>query len=178
MDLHAENRALTPFLATKRFTLRPYAPSDCDAVVRALNDWDVTKWLTQVPWPYRPADFDWFLNTFIPETRHIVWVIDDGNGLLGAVSVDPELGYWLDPAHHGQGIMTEAAAAAVEWHFGQSKNNLTSGYHLGNGPSAAVLRKLGFQDTHIDKDVETARGEKVDIQRVVLTAKDWQTRDV
>ncbi len=176
MDLHAQNWPVIPFLATKRFTLRPYAPSDRDAVVRVLNDYDVTKWLTQVPWPYQPHDFDWFLNSFIPEQQHVVWVIDGGEGLLGAVSVDPELGYWLDPAHHGKGIMTEAAAATIDWHFAQTDAVLTSGYHLGNGPSAAVLGKLGFRETHVTHGVETARGDKVDIQRVALSRSDWQAR--
>lgn len=177
MDLYAENWPVTPFLATRRFTLRPYAPSDRDAVVRVLNDWDVTKWLTKVPWPYQPHDFDWFINSFIPDTQHIVWVIDGGAGLLGAVSVDSELGYWLDPVHHGKGIMTEAATAAIDWYFRQGEADLVSGYHLGNGPSSAVLGKLGFQDTHVQKDVETARGEQVDIQRMVLTSGAWRERN-
>ncbi len=178
MDLHAENWPLTPILTTPRFTLRPYAPSDRDAAVRVLNDYDVTRWLTMVPWPYQPCDFDWFLNSFIPDTQHVVWVIDGGNGLLGAISVDSELGYWLDPAHHGQGIMTEVATVAIDWYFTQEHDELTSGYILGNGPSAAVLRKLGFQDTHINRDVTTARGETVDIQRVALARADWQARNV
>jgi len=104
----------------------------------------------------------------------MVWAIDDGSGLIGGVSVVPELGYWLDPRHHGKGAMTEAATAACHWYFSQSDANLTSGYHLGNGPSQAVLRKLGFVYTHIDRAVETARGDHVDIQRMALSQADWQ----
>lgn len=174
MDLFSQNWPLIPVLTTPRFSLRPYAPEDGEAVVRVLNDWAVTQWLTKVPWPYRPADFDWFLNTFIPDEQHVVWAIDGGAGLIGAVSVDPELGYWLDPAHHGKGIMTEVAMAAIDWHFAQTRDDLTSGYHLGNGPSAAVLHKLGFEDTHINHGVETARGDIVVIQRVALSRADWE----
>lgn len=166
-----------PLLITTDFTLRPYAFNDKDAVVRVLNDWEVTKWLTMVPWPYQPHDFNWFLQTFIPERQHMVWVIDGGHGLMGAVSVIPELGYWLDPAYHGQGIMTKAATCVIDWYFAQGHDRLTSGYHLGNAPSAAVLRKLGFVDTHRNHAVQTARGDSVDIQRMVLTAEDWQARD-
>ena len=175
MDIHAEDRGVVPTLTTGDLTLRPLARSDRDRVVAALNDWEVTRWLTMVPYPYAPADFDWFLDNFIPETGHKVWAIDAGDGLIGCVGVHPELGYWLAPKSHGKGVMTRAATRVVAWHFDHSEDGLTSGYHLGNGASARVLDKLGFQATHVEQ-ATTARGDAVRTQRVALSRAEWNAR--
>ncbi|RYH03102.1 N-acetyltransferase [Salipiger sp. IMCC34102] len=58
MDLHDEDGALAPRLSTARLTLRPVVPADAPAIVAALSDWEVTRWLTLVPFPYTRADAD------------------------------------------------------------------------------------------------------------------------
>lgn len=172
MDLYTQDGLI---LRTKRFTLRPIVADDGPAVIAALNHWDVTRWLTQVPYPYTQSDFDWFLNVFLADKAETVWAIDAGDGLMGVVSAASELGYWLAPTHHRKGVMHEAATAACDWYFDTHQQDLVSGYHLGNVPSHGLLTKLGFENTHIDRDVPTAReAEHVDVQRMVLTAEKWR----
>ena len=173
MDLYIENNGVAPVLRTPRLTLRPFATSDRDRVVAALSNREVSRWLTGVPHPYGPADFDWFLGTFVPETHHLVWAIDAGDGIVGTVGVKPDLGYWLSADQHGKGYMTEAAGATVAWYFERRDAPLISGYHLGNAASANVLRKLGFRNTFVN-DVATAQGQTVRIQRMELTRSDWE----
>ncbi len=39
-------------LATERLILRPLAPEDAEAMHRLVNDWEVTRNLSVVPFPY------------------------------------------------------------------------------------------------------------------------------
>ena len=174
MDLHAE-AGITPVptLTTDRLTLRTFRRSDAPVVIDALNHWDVTQWLTRVPFPYAQADFDWFLAEMCSYPDDRVWAIDRDGAMVGTVSLTAELGYWLHPAHHGQGIMSEAARAVCAWHFAQGHATLRSGFHVGNLPSSRLLYRLGFENDHIAQRAETARGDRVDIQKVVLTHARW-----
>ena len=45
-----------PALETARLVLRPLTKADIPALVVELNDFEVSKWLTVVPYPYRAAD--------------------------------------------------------------------------------------------------------------------------
>lgn len=176
MDVYAQNGVKpVPTLKTDRLTLRTFRADDAPIVIDALNVWDVTKWLTRVPFPYAQADFDWFLAEMCSDPDDVIWAIDLDGEFVGTISAARQLGYWLHPAHHGKGIMSEAGQCACDWHFAQGKDDLISGHHLGNGPSCAVLTKLGFVNRHINYDVETARGDLVDTQRMVLTRARWES---
>lgn len=56
------------------------------------------------------------------------------------------MGYKLDRRMQGQGLMTEAASAGIEYLFGtQRLHRIGANYMPHNQRSAAVLRRLGFQ---------------------------------
>ena len=169
MDLHAENGALARRLATDRLTLRPLDPTDAPAVVSAMSDWEVVRWLTLVPWPYTRAEADWWIGQAGP--GH--WAIDAGQGLIGAISIKPDMGYWLARSAHGKGYMTEAARAVVAEHFRATDAPLVSGHYPDNAASRGVLSKVGFTDTHLETDRQVSTGREVTLQRMVLTREAW-----
>ena len=169
MDLHAENRALSATLRTERLTLRPIVGADVPAIVAALADWEVARWLTLVPWPYRAADAEaWIADVGVGH-----WAIDAGEGLIGVISIKPDMGYWLARPAHGRGYMTETARAVVADHFRTTDAPLISGHYPDNVASRAVLRKLGFTDTHLETDRQVSTGREVSVQRMVLTREAW-----
>ena len=43
-------------LTTKRLQLRPPVASDATAITAILNDFEISKWLSVVPFPYTRAD--------------------------------------------------------------------------------------------------------------------------
>lgn len=163
-------------IETKRFTLRPLTDADGDQVVRMLDDFEVSRWLTVVPHPYSRADFDDFL-THLSNTSALGGLaIDDGHKILGVVGLDPTLGYWLGREHHGNGTMTEAATALVDYAFRQMDiSEIGSGYFRGNLASKAVLEKIGFCETG---DVErvncVSQGIEVDLIKLKLQRNDWE----
>ena len=85
MDLHAEDGALGPTLRTDRLTLRPVRQTDAAAIVAALNVWDVTRWLSVVPFPYTPDDADYFITTVAGDPQRPHWAIDMDAGLVGQI---------------------------------------------------------------------------------------------
>ena len=167
---------MIPVLTTGRLTLRPPVAGDAPNIASALNQWSVTRWLTLVPYPYGIADAVEFLDGLKSHLDGAFWAIDAGEGMIGAISVKPDLGYWLAPEHHGRGYMTEAARAVIAWYFTHHDEPLISGYHVGNHASRGVLRKLGFQETHRERAYQVATDETVQIQRMALSPADWRLR--
>lgn len=160
-----------PVLQTRRLTSRPVMPDDAAAIQNGINTWDVVQWLTAPPFPYSRDDAHFFIREVIPATT--TWAIDPGEGLIGVIGIKPDLGYWLDHAYHGQRIMSEAAAAVVAWHFGQSDEALMSSHFHGNEASRRVLQKQGFVDAGFEEQLQTATQETVTVQRMELTYKTW-----
>lgn len=165
-----------PTLSSGRLVLRPLVATDAAAIVSGLSDWQVTQWLTVVPYPYGIEDAQAFLASVAERPEAPFWAIDAGKGLIGAVSVAPDLGYWLASPQHGHGYMTEAAAAVVDWFFAQSSGPLESGYHLGNARSARVLDKLGFRPGEVVVKEQRSTGQPVQVQTMSLSQADWLAR--
>ncbi|WP_458790469.1 GNAT family N-acetyltransferase [Yoonia sp. MH D7] len=155
-----------PVLTTRRLTLRPITLDDADAIANAMRNWDVVQWLTAPPFPYARTDAVHFINEIAPKSTN--WAIDAGDGLIGAISVQPDLGYWLDAEFHGQHVMSEAAEAVVHWYFSQTDLPLMSGHFCGNSASRAILLKLGFTDVGAENQIQHCTQETVVTQRMTL----------
>lgn len=149
-------------IRTPRLTLRLLGPEDAEPIARMIADWEVIRWLTTPPWPYRLADAEAFVGRAGSEHRAIT---RDGR-LMGVVTLGDDLGYWLGLPFHGQGYMTEAAGAMLDAHFAAGGGPVTSGHLLGNDPSRRVLLKLGFRDTHVARAHANSHGGEVDVQRM------------
>lgn len=167
-------------IKTERLTLRPLNASDRDQIVPMLDDLDVTRWLTVVAHPYTNADFDGFLQ-HLAETSDLAGLAIEENGqVLGVIGFDPapeasSLGYWLGRAHHGRGVMREAARAMVDYAFENGSDDvIASGHFPGNAPSRAVLTGLGFRDTGAQEAVRCkARDCDEVLIKMQLTRADW-----
>jgi RimJ/RimL family protein N-acetyltransferase len=136
-------------IETPRLRLRPHRPEDSAALMAGLNDFEVARYLTVVPYPYQAADAEeWLAIQTPPRAGKAVFAIErPGIGMVGAISIENELGFWLARPHWGQGLMSEAARALLDWQFAALPDDLVrSGAHLGNEASLGVQRKLGFVD--------------------------------
>jgi RimJ/RimL family protein N-acetyltransferase len=158
-------------IETDRLRLRRQQPADIPAIVAGLNDWEVARWLTVVPFPYTTADAESWIEQqkpSVPGAAHFA-IERPGEGLIGVVSIDEDLGYWLSRAHHGHGYMTEACAGLLEWHFNAlPEDTVTSGYHIGNVASAVVQKKLGFIETG-ESDMRFVRSQQREVEHILTT---------
>ncbi len=63
-----------------------------------------------------------------------------------------EIGYTVFPAHRGQGLATEAAAALVAWAWERGEMTVFASVAPANLASLAVVRKVGFVQTGVQMD--------------------------
>jgi RimJ/RimL family protein N-acetyltransferase len=159
-------------LRTVRLVLRPLDEADLPVLAERINDFEVARWLSQVPFPYTLADAEWFLG-HLRSGAEMAWVIDD-SALRGIVGLGEEFGYWLERGSWGQGYATEAGRAVLGWHFAQpAAGEVLAGHFLGNRASARVLTKLGFEPVALRTSPCRARGHEVHSRLMRLTPDRW-----
>ena len=138
--------------------LKPPTGADKHAIVKCIGDFDVARWLSNVPHPYTLADAEeWIgivaesLKDEVPGFKLSIFMDD---ALIGGVGLNHrednvyELGYWLAKEFWGRGIATEAATGLLQ-HSRQTLPDAKFVAHCmkGNPASARVLEKLGFRVT-------------------------------
>ena len=141
-------------IQTYRLIIKPPEPVDVEALVALVNNWEVVKWLANVPYPYNISHG---IN-YVEKSKQNIEMGSQYNCfiflqdyLVGGIGLDLqdndiyELGYWLGEEHWGQGIATEASRAMLSFGFNELKQTrIEAGYGDGNDASANVLKKLGF----------------------------------
>ncbi|MCP5037938.1 MAG: GNAT family N-acetyltransferase [Rhodobacteraceae bacterium] len=161
-------------IETQRLTLRSLTRDDIPAIVQLLSDFEVSRWLTVVPFPYAKADGHEFLDYLETADPLDALAIIAAEGLVGVVGVGGGLGYWLGRAHHGKGYMSEAARALIDHYFStRDVDALSSGYFTGNAASWNVLCKLGFRPDGEETAKSRAQGAEVTLKKVILTRASW-----
>lgn len=160
-------------LETERLTLRTPSLRDARVVAKVLNNFNISKWLTMVPFPYGITDAEWFISE-AAKGNFKVYFIWQQDTLIGAMGVDDGLGYWLAQDHWGKGYATEAGQVVLTHHFGTTDAyKIRASYFEGNDASCNVLTKLGFVE--VDKDVHfsKARVAHVSVRNMELTRDRW-----
>ncbi|BDV29973.1 hypothetical protein Microterr_06330 [Microbacterium terricola] len=143
-------------LQTERLVLSVPVDGDIDAIYEACQDAAIQRYTT-VPSPYRREDAEQFIVKTAEQwaaAEHLTWAMRRGDELVGMVGLyrlsgkgDGELGYWVSPQARGQGLITEASRAVLDWAFAADGLSLVRvEWHAstGNIPSARAARTLGF----------------------------------
>jgi len=149
----------TPVLETARLILRPYEARDIPAVQRIFPQWDLVRWLhAGIPWPYPDDGAATNMAECLARRakgERFFWAVTlkGSDDLVGRIDLWPfdgkvrdMRGFWLDPALHGQGLMTEAAEAVTAYAFevlGWPFLYLTNA--VANRASARVKEKQGAE---------------------------------
>ena len=170
-------------LRTPRFILRQPQIGDAEAIARYLNDFEVSGNLARVPFPYHLSDARAWLRTRLPnlppEATNFAIDLPD-QGLVGQVGFHqgpkgPIIGYWLGRPFWGQGIMTEAVVASLDWLFSATGTDVVySGVFHFNAASLAIQTKLGFTETGRSSLLCLARGAEVEHIDTELTRERFQ----
>ena len=160
-------------LATERLVLRPLVPDDAEALHRLVNDFEVARNLSVVPFPYpRELADEWIQSTqqLLAEGAAYQLAITGREGdeemLVGAVGLRIDattrigrLGYWVGRRFWGHGVATEAAGRLARWALANlDLDRLEAGVIMDNPASAAVLRRIGFRQIGEGTDTFLARG--------------------
>ena len=161
-------------IQTKRLILRHPVEVDAPSLVARLNDFEVSKWLAQVPLPYTHTDADEWIQLCKTDMLKLNFSIHLDGNLIGGVGLTAqpdgshELGYWLGRDYWGFGFATEAATALVDYGITERKlGTIIATYFVGNDISARILSKLGFKTSGSKKIFSKSRDEEV--EAIVMT---------
>lgn len=165
-------------LGTPRLTLRPLEPDDAEALVAGVGNYDVSRWLSALPYPYRQGDAAWFIEKTRAEAMP-VWAICDAGGLVGVIGAEDGLGYWLARPAWRKGYAFEAARAVTDHWFGDmGQGRLLSAVFHGNDRSAAVLKALGFRPVAEVSRRAGTLSQDLSATQLELTRDRWRQRAV
>jgi RimJ/RimL family protein N-acetyltransferase len=175
-------------LESERLCLRPLETTDAARLFTLINDFDIVKNLSVVPWPYERHMADEFIADSIEreplgeEYRRAI--VSCGSGeLIGLIDLrlaeasQDNFGYWLGKAYWGNGYMSEALKLLVKRAFLTSRlMELAAGALVENHGSLGVMRANGFvaADRYLlDRPVF---GDVMEMQRMRLTRAEWEAR--
>jgi len=174
-------------LTTERLTLRPLAPADAEALHRLVNDFEVTRNLTVVPFPYPRALADeWIASTAreLAEGSAYQVAITGHEGademLVGVAGVRLDakartgrIGYWVGRRFWGHGVAGEAAGRLARWAMANLPiDRLVAEVATDNPASAAVLRRIGFRQGGEGVGQFVSRGGKHPVWQFLATRDD------
>ena len=137
-------------IKTQRLVLkRPDKTINKSVFASLVGDWDIAKWLSDVPYPYTEKHAEKFIKRSSPDDLRFSIFYDEI--LVGGVGVSFEehnqldLGYWVAKDYWGNGFATEASEGLIDYVKNETEfKAITACYVKGNNASAKVLKKLGF----------------------------------
>ena len=176
---------MIPTLETPRLLLRPLELADAEQVQRLFPQWEVVKYLAAVvPWPYPPdGALTYYRDHALPaiargDEWH--WTLrlkrnpEQIIGAIGLIRSDKDnRGFWLDPAWHGQGLMTEAVIAVNDyWFDALGFPVLRSPKAIANIASRRISEKTGMRLVALeDRNLVSGR---LPSEIWEITAEEWR----
>lgn len=175
-------------LETERLILRPWRESDAEDLYEYAKDPRVGP---MAGWPVHRSvgESRQIIRTvltnplgFALEEKSTGKVIGSG-GLVGMhrdwlPGEDDEIGYVLNPAYWGRGLVPEAMAELLRYGFEElGLDHIWCGYYEGNEKSRRVQEKLRFRPFGQPREVEVPLlGERRVEHYTVMTKEEWQAK--
>jgi ribosomal-protein-serine acetyltransferase len=148
----------------------------------------LAEWL---PWAvpgYSIADTHAFLRGQVAEMLEgasLTMTIRHHDAMCGAIGLhkidwrnkSSSIGYWIDEANQGEGIMTSACRAILSEAFGNlGLHRVEIRCAIWNHRSSAIPKRLGFVEEGILKEAEWVHDRWLDLRVFSMLAQDWKTR--
>ena len=171
-------------LDTGRLRLRRLRPDDAPRVALLLDDWDVARNTSNIPFPYHLETALEFVDKVDCETaagRAVVFALEDrvSGQLIGCVGCSlagdlAEIGYWIGRADWGRGYASEALRRCLRMLFEDlGISSAWASVLPDNKASRRVLDKTGFQFEETRRVEMPARGVNADLDFLRLDRADW-----
>jgi ribosomal-protein-serine acetyltransferase len=168
--------------------LRRNSIADCAELYAAIdrNRARLRTWLPWVGVTFGQSDlFEFIRQREIDNAARIslttnIWCEGRLCGAIGLHAIDQRdrstsIGYWLDEAYEGRGIMTRACRAIVTEGFREyGLHRIEIRCATGNGRSSAIARRLGFVEEGILREAEWLYDHWVDLRVFSMLEQDWK----
>lgn len=150
-------------IETERLILEPFEFSHAEAMNGMNADPEVMRyigpvetlaetqdWIAQVRGRWEKYGYSWW-SIFLRQNRDFIGAACVQN-LAHKDGAPLEIGWRLNPAHHGKGFATEAGQAAIDFAFGRiGADYLVAVAHPENKASHRVMERLGMTYTGIEE---------------------------
>jgi ribosomal-protein-serine acetyltransferase len=178
-------REVAPGVEIRQFEL-PDAPTIFDLVEQ--NREYLREWLPWVDYTQSPADVEAFIERASQQLADGrgpnagVWVDGRLGGTIGCHPIDwanrnCSIGYWLDAALQGKGLMTRCCLSLLDYVFDDLfLHRVTIRCGTGNTRSCAIPARLGFQREGVMREAEWVNNRWIDLVVWGMLAADWRAR--
>ena len=155
-------------LHTNNLIIKKPSEKHLNFLIKELNNWNISKWLIEVPYPYTVDDAKyWVKKTKQDEHSFNIFL---KTKLIGGVSLSNlrenskwELGYWIGEEYWGNGYAIEACENLISYFFSNTNNSIIYASHMkDNIKSKKIIIKLGFKLVSSGKKFSISRNEMVE----------------
>mgnify|MGYP001604378645 CR=1 FL=1 len=179
-------------LVTERLRLRALRPGDAASVAALVNDWEVVRYTTSIPYPYDLHMARAFIAAQAERwaawkpggtlAEEIAFAIERkaDHALIGCIGLQPaeiqglEFGYWIGKAYWNRGFASEAVAALTRFAFATlGVAEIWAAAVPVNDASHRVLEKNGFAVAGAGTRESEMRGHSLPVITRKLTRSQW-----
>jgi len=148
-------------LETNRLLLRNWQKNDVDDLVEGLNNYNVSKWLILVPFPYLKENAEGWIEYCIKNEMEnykngyeFAIELKSNQKIIGGISISlinklhgtAGGGIWLNERFFGNGYGIEAFAEKIRFSFEElGLRKLENGFLIGNESSKTMQKRLGYK---------------------------------
>ena len=174
-------------IETKRLILRPIQEKDVDQIYKFCSTEHIYKTLLTMPHPYtRQHAIDKVKSSIehikLQDKLPFAITLKGNDDLIGMINLRPnyelkfaELGYWLRYEYWGQGIMTEAVRAVMQFAFDELHlHKLILKIFTTAHASKRVAAKCGFNYEGCQKEIYYLRGEYMSNELYGITEQEYR----
>ena len=155
-------------LHTKNLIIKKPSEKHLKSLIKELNNWNISKWLIEVPYPYTVDDAKYWVKK--SKQDQYSFNIYLKNKLIGGLSLTNqrenskwELGYWIGEEYWGNGYAIEACENLISYFFSNTNNSIIYASHMkDNIKSKKIIIKLGFNLVSSGKKFSISRNEMVE----------------
>lgn len=155
-------------LHTDNLVIKKPSEKHLNFLIKELNNWNISKWLIEVPYPYSIDDAKYWVKKTKQDQYSLNIYLK--NKLIGGVSLSNqrenskwELGYWIGEEYWGNGYAIEACENLISYFFSNTNNSIIYASHMkDNIKSKKIIIKLGFKLVSSGKKFSISRNEMVE----------------
>jgi ribosomal-protein-serine acetyltransferase len=175
-------RRVTDSIELRQFELRH---ADAVFAVADRNRQYLREWLPWVDQTRSPNEIREFILRAMAQYNSNqgpnagIWVDGEFTGAIGCHHIDwtnraCSIGYWVDAAHQGQGIITRSCRSLLEYLFDDlGLHRVVIQCGTGNEKSGAVPRRLGFTREGVSRDAQWVNDRWIDLVVWSMLESEW-----
>ncbi len=170
--------------------MRQFELRDADPVFAAVerNREYLRQWLPWVDYTRTSEDIRHFISRVRTQfdanqgPQVGLWVNGEMSGSLGCHAIDwanrsSSIGYWVDAAQQGQGLITRCCTLMLDYLFHEmALHRVEIRCGTGNQRSCAIPERLGFQREGVARQAEWVNDRWVDLVVWSMLEEDWRKR--